>query len=957
MWTSTSSKLWGTTGNWSTGVPTNVKTATFNGSIGLQTSITLLASSTTGSLSFLSTAGANAYTFDTLATENTDTLTIASGITNSDTAALTFYNTTTLGGTQTWTDNGGAMNFNGQVNLGSGASGHALTVNGTGAVAIAGVIANGGSAAGSLIHAGSSTLTLSGANTFTGSTTINSGTVSISADDNLGTAPASATAGMLNFSGGTLNATATFTLSGNRGITLNAGGGTFDVALGTALTVGGVISGTGALTSADKGTLILAGANTYTGVTTVDSGASLQLGNGTTNGTLATASGIAVAGTLILDESSAVTIAGVISGTGGLTKNGSANTTLSGANSYSGSTVINAGTLTAGSTSAFGDGTGLSDVTLNNSGTLALNNFNNTVGSIASGSTSSTISLGSATLTAGGDNTSTSFAGVISGTGGLTQTGTGTLTLLGVSTFTGATTINSGASVSMGNGAANGGVVGNIVNNGTLILDENAAGPGTNNISGTGTLIQNAAIDTTLSGSDTYSGATTVNSGTLTAGTTSAFGGATGLSAVTVNGSGTLGLGSFSNTVGSIASASSTSAVTLGSGTLTTGGNNSSTTFAGTISGTGGILTKVGAGTMTLTGANTYTGATNINAGALSIGADDNIGAAPATATTGQLTFNGGTLDTSASFSLSANRGMTLNAGGGTFVPSAATTLTYGGIIAGTGALTLAGPGNLALTGVNTYTGATHLNGGTLTIGADSALGTAPATATANQLSFTGGGLATTASFTLNANRGITVNAGGGTVSAGSGTTLTFGGLISGAGSLSFTGAGTVNLTSNSLNMTGGATVTSGELEFSGTLPSIGTLTLGSGSTLFLNASTLSVGNLVISGNSIIDFAGAASELNVTNLTIGAGDTLTVLGWTNEVDYFLTKNWTGVTLGSRGVGPESQVSFSGSPSGSTGWLAFDNEVSPAPEPSTYGAILVGISLLGIEALRRKRLAA
>ena len=1283
-WTSTSSGAWGTGVNWSAGVPSSANTATFNGSAGLMNGITLLPSSMAGSLSFVSTGGANAYTFDTAATANNNTLTITSGITNSDTAEVTFYNTTTLAGAQTWTNNGGALAFSGNVNLGSGTSAYALTVNGADAVTIAGVIANGaaspasgsltysgtglltltgtntysggttinsgtvniqnnsalgggavsvapgrsatatlqlqggltgvanaitlngdgstnvmgssqgaldnlsgnntvtgaitlGSAAqinsdsgtlsittggitgtnqnltvggsgntsisgviatgsGTLTKTGSGTLTLSGANTFTGATSINGGSLSISADNNLGTAPGGVVTGDLIFGGGTLDATSSFTLNANRGILLDAAGGTIDTASGSTLTYGGGIAGSGGLTVTDSGTLLLTGGGSYTGATTINSGANLQLGNGTANANLTGTSGIADNGSLILDENSAVTLSKAISGTGTVTQNGSANTTLSGTNTYSGATTVNSGTLTAGSAAAFG-GTGESAVTVNNSGVLALNGFSNTVGSIASGSATSSITLGSGTLTTGGNNASTTFAGVISGTGGLTLTGnsvlvldnantysglttinsganlqlgaatngtiastsgivdngalnfteasavtigasisgtgtvglhnagnvtlsgtntysgatliynsvdliagstsafggatglsavtinqsgvlslngfsntvgsiasasatssialgsgtlttggnnasttfagiisstgpvsgsslvvagTGTLTLTNANTYTGTTTINSGASLELGNGTTNGTVASvGITDNGSLILDENTGVTVGAPISGTGGVTASGAVQDTLSGTNTYSGATVINGTSgLLAGSTSAFGG-TGESAVTINNSGVLSLNGFNNTVGSIASASATTGIALGSSTLTTGGNNSSTTFAGDISGTGGILTKVGTGTMTLTGANSYTGATNINGGALSIGQDSELGTAPGSATANMLTFNGGTLDTTKSFALGSNRGITLNAGGGTFVPTAKTTVTYGGIIAGTGALTLAGPGNMSLTGANTYTGATNLNGGTLTIGADGALGAAPATATANMLNFNSGVLATTASFTLNANRGMSVNAagGGGTINVASGTALTYGGLIAGTGSLAVTGGGTLNLTSNALNFSGSSTVTSSELELSGTLPSLGTLTLGAGSTLLLNGSDLSVSSLVITGNAIIDFGSSASTLNLTNFSIGMGDTLTVMDWTNQIDYLYTQNWTGATLGTTGTGAETQVTFTGNPSSSTGWLSYDKEISPAPEPATYGAIFVGISLAGIVLCRRKRLAA
>jgi len=934
-WTSTSSALWGTAGNWSAGVPSSSNTAVFNTVSGLDAGITLLPASAAGSLSFVSAGGTVNYMFDTSATRNTDTLTLTSGITNSDLGTITFFNATTLAGSQTWTNNGGAMTFSGNVSLGSGTSGYALIVAGSGPVTVSGIIANGGSAAGSLEASGTGTLTLTGVNTYTGATTIDSGanlqlgngttsgtignTSAITDNGTLSLDESTSTSVGKNISGtggvtqngASVSLTGTNTYSGatvvNSG-TLSAGSGsafggasglsavtinnsgvlaitsgesntvgsiasgsaTSSITIGssaTTLTTGGnnsnttfagVISGAGNLTEAGTGTLTLTGTNSYTGKTTINSGANLQLGNGTTNGTIGSTSGITDNGTLLLDENSAIAVGKVISGTGAVTQNGASNTTLSGANTYSGATTINSGTLTAGSASAFGGATGLSAVTVNNSGTLALNTFSNTVGSIASGSSASSINLGSGTLTAGGNNSSTTFAGVISGTtGGLTKAGTGTLTLNNAETYSGTTTINVGGSLQLGDGTTNGTLASTsgITDNGTLVLDE-------------------------------------------------------------------------------------------GSGV----------TISKVIGGTGAV-TQEGLGTVTLSATNTYSGATNINGGALSIGADNNLGTAPGAVTANKLNFNGGTLDTTSTFTLSTNRGVTLNSGGGTFSPSSGTTLTYGGIVAGSGALTVNGAGTLVLSGSNTYTGATNLNGGTLSIKADSNLGAPPGSATANQLSFNGGTLSTTLSFGLNSARGIAVNSAGGTINVASGTTLTYGGLIAGTGNLALPGAGTLDLTTSALNFGGSATVTSGELEFTGALPTIGTLTLGSGSTLFVNGSDLSVTNLEISGNAIIDFGSGTSILSVNDFTVDAGATLTVEGWSNEVDYFYAQNWTGATLGTRGVGPETQVTFNGYTSSDTGWLSYDSEISPAPEPAAYGAILAGFCLLGVVVYRRKHPAA
>jgi len=128
-----------------------------------------------------------------------------------------------------------------------------------------------------------------------------------------------------------------------------------------------------------------------------------------------------------------------------LTKTGAGTFTLSGTNLYTGQTTISAGTLKAGvATNAFGDNSAI--VLGNVSGAvLDLNGFNNTIGSLSGGgATGGNVSLGLASLSVGGDGTSTSYAGVISGVGGLIKAGNGTMTLSGSATYTGATTISAG---------------------------------------------------------------------------------------------------------------------------------------------------------------------------------------------------------------------------------------------------------------------------------------------------------------------------------------------------------------------------------------------------------------------------------------------------------------------------------------------------------------------------------
>ena len=147
------------------------------------------------------------------------------------------------------------------------------------------------------------------------------------------------------------------------------------------------------------------------------------------------------------------------SGTLALTKVGTGTLTLSGANTYSGATTVSAGTLQAGSTSGLG---ATSDFTVNS--ILDLGGFSNAIGSLAGNGTVTNTGV-PATLTAGGDNATTTFSGIIqafgAGTLALTKSGTGVLTLTGTNTYVGGTTI-SGGTLQLGNATATGSITGNI---------------------------------------------------------------------------------------------------------------------------------------------------------------------------------------------------------------------------------------------------------------------------------------------------------------------------------------------------------------------------------------------------------------------------------------------------------------------------------------------------------------
>jgi len=324
---------------------------------------------------------------------------------------------------------------------------------------------------------GTSTWTLTGTTTAVTSWAINTGTLAVSADNNLGNS-----SGTLAFGGGTLQYLAGF--SSARAVTLNSSGGTFD-----------------------------------------------------TNGNNST-------------------LGGTISGSGGLTKIGGGTLTLSGSSSYSGATAVNAGTLAAGATNAFASG---SAFTVASSATLNLASFNQTIGSLAA---AGSVTLGSATLTTGNDNTSTTFSGTISGTGGLTKIGAGALVLSGVNTYTGGTTLAAGTlslanNQALGSGAltttgsvvdyANGVTIANavVINSNTTqlqVLTGTATQAGViSELNGPRPLEKIGAGNLVLTATNTYSGPTTVSAGTLTVNGSIASSAVTVSSGAMLTGTGTVG--------------------------------------------------------------------------------------------------------------------------------------------------------------------------------------------------------------------------------------------------------------------------------------------------------------------------------------------------------------------------------------------------------------------------------
>ena len=373
------------------------------------------------------------------------------------------------------------------------------------------------------------------------------------------------------------------------------------------------------------------------------------------------------------------TWSGDLTGTGWLTKAGAGTLTLSGTNTFSGGLAVNAGEVSLLGGAALADALA---VTVASGATLSLG-ANETIGSLAG---AGAVGLGANTLTAGGNNGSTTFSGAMSGTGGLTKAGTGTMTLSGANTYTGATTINAGTLATAGGAAIADTSAVTVASGATLSLGANetvasiagagsvglgaftltSGGDGSSTalsgaVTGTGGLTKLGAGTLTLSGANTYSGATTISAGTLATSGGAAIGDA---SAVTVASGATLSLGA-NETIGGLSGAGS---VVLGANTLTSG----SGAFTGTTAGTGG-LTKAGAGTLS-TGALAHTGLTTVSGGTLNVNGS----------TAGSVLVNsGGTLsgNTAIGGNLTLNAGGALSSGNSPGTTTVAGNFTGGGIL------------------------------------------------------------------------------------------------------------------------------------------------------------------------------------------------------------------------------------------------------------------------------------
>ena len=390
--------------------------------------------------------------------------------------------------------------------------------------------------------------------------------------------------GLLKLTSGGLIGNTTGTINGGtlEGSSGTAGNGELIIITPLSLTIGSVIADNGGatgLTKAGPGTLTLTGSNTYSGLTTIGAG-TLQVGS---TGTLGTGP-VTDDSLLLFNRSGVSTFGGTISGFGSLMKIGGGTLILSGSDDYTGGTIVDAGTLQIGS----GGTTGSLAGNITDHATLVFNRSDNPT-----------------------------FGGVISGTGSLIQAGVGILTISGGNTYTGGTTISAG-SLQIGSGGTTGSLAGNIMDNATLVFNRSDNPTFGGVISGTGSLIQAGAGILTLSGSNSYSGGTTISGGAIGLNNANAVQDST--LTVSVNNDLLFNTGNGAITTFNVGGLAGSGNIGLADGshalTLSAGGNGAGTTYSGALSGSGG-LAKTGSGTLVLCGSNIYTGGTTIAAGTL----------------------------------------------------------------------------------------------------------------------------------------------------------------------------------------------------------------------------------------------------------------------------------------------------------------------------------------------------
>ena len=662
--------------------------------------------------------------------------------------------------------------------------------------------------------------------------------------------------------------------------------------------ISSALTGSGKVTSnAGTGGLTLAAANTHTGGTEVTGGTLFVTGAGTLGATDGT---VTVSGGGILDLRNQQTLTGTISMNNQDARIISANST--------GSIVNNGG--------AFQFGGGLLDVAVSGTGGLnvtgggVINSSNSYTGATTISGTTGWYGTGQ--LFVGNANALGAASGDLTISGGTVNLQTNTITRSGNLTISGGSLQTGTVSKSGSDYNIQGGSIGAV-------------------LAGTAGLTKSGTATAYLTGANTYSGNTTINGGILSLSSAGDLGNAAG--AVTVNTGGTL----YTHSGLTI---SRTGDVTVNGGNLTTdnanmgtisvsGGNfiaNNAAVLAVKLAGTAG-LTVGGAGETYLWTDSSYTGATVISGGQLTLGGDGAI------SSQSRLQIDSGAAVnlTGAYAADNINRtfaGLTgagvLHGGGGTVtVNKSSGTDTFSGDIQGAQGLIKDGAGTLALTGASTYTGNTTVNtGGILAVAHANALGsTAGGTTVANgaQLRLQG--------ITLG-NEALTIS--------GSGAGANAGALRSGTGSNTYQGK--VTLAADAKIFSGSGTSMTLDVASGDAVDlASNTLTVDGGGTHAINDRIVGTGGLLKTGSGTTTLAAANAYSGTTTVNLG---TLKVASGGSISSSSTTVN-TGGTFDVGGTAGNVQVNSGGilKGSGSVGafTLASGGTLTPGNSPGTLTA--------------------
>ncbi len=803
---------------------------------------------------------------------------------------------------------------------------------------------------------GPAVMEIFGANTYNGVTTVNSGVLRVESNTALGSTVGGTVVGS--------NAASTATLQLGGG----TGGGTGAIVTGLnitgeALTINGkgAASGAGNLGALSNGTG--GGNNTYAGAIIAATDATISANNGTltlTGGISKNGVNLTLGGLTASNAFGTINVNSVISGAAANSDLivDSVTTNLNAANTYNGQTFIRStatagtGILNANVAGALPDpnlgAPARSAVIMDDSGlggsTLNIAGASQVVASLT-GAASSIVKLGSNTLTIGTAAGTTTFAGVISGNGGIFKDGASTQILTGNNTYFGQTRVN-GGTLQIGDGATAGSSIAasvpvivdggatlavnlvtggtftnDVTNNGTVLSMAGTVGTGTSQtftgkIDGSGQFVANAGGTTILANINGYQTGTTVsNNSTLQVGTTTAAATAgqnIATNVITLGGGGGNGTLDLVNVSGGILANNITGAGGFGVVSLVwDNGSSTTNTLTGQITDGAGriqVAAVSATGTLILANANNaFTGGVGATSnGTLQIGTATTVGSVGTTANVVEI-GNGGTV-VLVNIGTAANNTLANNidnfSGTGTFQVSSANTNTLSGVLSnsvGTLNLVQSGTGTTILTNTNTYSGTTVISGGTLQVGAGGTTGTLG----------NGGAVTNNAILTINRSDAITIA-----------------NNISGTGVFNQVGTGVTTLSGNN-SYTGATNVQAGTLQLGSNtaLGSSSAVTVIGGATLDLNgtsptfASPLNLNGTGVGGNGVLTNTNAtastysgpvtlqssssigstAGDITLTNTVAGGvGVTLTKIG-TNTLTLNAANTYNGATQINGGI--------------------------------------------------------